>query len=139
MATTHKPIAEDTPSTARFTARQGFVRRCHGDLHLRNIVLWNSQPCLFDAIEFDEGIAIIDTLYDLAFLLMDLEFMALKAEANFVVNRYLFHSDRERYSSPAVPESVPWWRSTGGPRPQRAQWESWRTKPRTTTMPPPDI
>lgn len=77
-------------------ARQGFVRRCHGDLHLRNIVLWNSQPCLFDAIEFDEGIAIIDTLYDLAFLLMDLEFMGLKAEANFVVNRYLFHSDRER-------------------------------------------
>ena len=50
----------------------GEVRRCHGDLHLRNIVLVDGRPVLFDAIEFDESIATIDILYDLAFLIMDL-------------------------------------------------------------------
>ena len=54
-------------------AAAGFVRRCHGDLHLNNIVLWRGRPVLFDAIEFDEDLATIDTLYDLAFLLMDLD------------------------------------------------------------------
>ena len=49
------------------------MRRCHGDLHLANIVLWQGRPVLFDAIEFDEAMATIDTLYDLAFLLMDLD------------------------------------------------------------------
>ena len=33
--------------------RAGFVRRCHGDLHLGNIVLLDGEPTLFDAIEFD--------------------------------------------------------------------------------------
>lgn len=49
------------------------VRRCHGDLHLRNIVLWQGSPAPFDCIEFNEGLARIDPLYDLAFLLMDLD------------------------------------------------------------------
>ena len=35
----------------------GYVRRCHGDLHLRNIVLMHGEPTLFDAIEFDDEIA----------------------------------------------------------------------------------
>jgi aminoglycoside phosphotransferase family enzyme len=54
-------------------ARQGCVRRCHGDLHLANIVLLQGRPLLYDAIEFDETIASTDTLYDLAFLLMVLD------------------------------------------------------------------
>src|SRR5262245_49249459 len=37
-------------------ARRGFVRRCHGDLHLANIVIWRQQPMLYDAIEFDEAL-----------------------------------------------------------------------------------
>ncbi|HHK74388.1 MAG TPA: hypothetical protein ENJ57_04390, partial [Rhizobiales bacterium] len=41
---------------------EGFVRRCHGDLHLRNMVLLAGEPVLFDAIEFDEEIATIDIL-----------------------------------------------------------------------------
>lgn len=49
------------------------VRRCHGDLHLRNIVLWQGRPAPFDCIEFNADLARIDPLYDLAFLLMDLE------------------------------------------------------------------
>jgi aminoglycoside phosphotransferase family enzyme len=51
----------------------GFVRRCHGDLHLRNIALIDREPTLFDAVEFSDDVASGDVLYDLAFLLMDLE------------------------------------------------------------------
>lgn len=76
----------------RRRAEAGFVRRCHGDLHLGNIVLWTGRPVPFDAIEFDERIATIDTLYDLAFLLMDLERQGCRAAANIVLNRYLGHS-----------------------------------------------
>ncbi len=74
-------------------ARTGFVRRCHGDMHLRNIVLIDGAPVLFDAIEFDESIGSIDLLYDLAFLLMDLAARNLEAVANGVLNRYLWARD----------------------------------------------
>ena len=67
----------------------GFIRRCHGDLHLRNIVMLDGRPVLFDAIEFDEDLARIDVLYDLAFLLMDLEERRLPAHANLVFNGWL--------------------------------------------------
>ena len=67
----------------------GYVRECHGDLHLGNIVLWGGRPMLFDAIEFNEDIACIDVLYDLAFLLMDLWQRGLQAHANHVLNTYL--------------------------------------------------
>ncbi len=70
----------------------GWVRRCHGDLHLRNIVLVDGRPTLFDAIEFSEELATIDVLYDLAFLLMDLEHRGLDATANAILNRYLMRS-----------------------------------------------
>jgi aminoglycoside phosphotransferase family enzyme/predicted kinase len=74
-------------------AAAGFVRRCHGDLHLGNIVLWRGRPVLFDAIEFDEEIATVDALYDLAFLLMDLDRSGQRHAANAVLNRYLWRSN----------------------------------------------
>jgi aminoglycoside phosphotransferase family enzyme/predicted kinase len=67
----------------------GFIRRCHGDLHLHNIVLIDGEPTLFDAVEFSDEIASGDVLYDLAFLLMDLEERGLRASANRLFNRYL--------------------------------------------------
>ncbi|MGH6866171.1 MAG: AAA family ATPase [Methyloceanibacter sp.] len=73
-------------------ARGGYVRHCHGDLHLRNIVEIDGAPVLFDAIEFDDRLATIDVLYDLAFLLMDLGKRGLGAHANTLLNAYL---DRE--------------------------------------------
>jgi predicted kinase len=69
--------------------RQGFVRRCHGDLHLANIVSIEGRPVLFDAIEFDAKIASVDVLYDLAFPLMDLLRYDQSFAANVVLNRYL--------------------------------------------------
>jgi aminoglycoside phosphotransferase family enzyme/predicted kinase len=76
-------------------ASAGCVRRCHGDLHLNNIVLWQGRPALFDAIEFDEELATIDTLYDLAFLLMDLDRNGQHVAANVVLNRYLWRSNAQ--------------------------------------------
>ncbi|MFM1814729.1 MAG: hypothetical protein RLZ98_1424 [Pseudomonadota bacterium] len=77
-------------------AAVGDVRRCHGDLHLRNIVMLEGRPVLFDALEFSEELATIDVLYDLAFLLMDLDVAGQRAEANAVLNRYLWRRNSER-------------------------------------------
>jgi aminoglycoside phosphotransferase family enzyme/predicted kinase len=68
----------------------GAVRRCHGDLHLRNIVMLEGEPVPFDAIEFSDKIANIDVLYDLAFTLMDLARQGLGALANRLLNEWLW-------------------------------------------------
>lgn len=70
-------------------ATDGFVRLCHGDLHLRNVVEIRGRPTIFDAIEFNEELAVIDVLYDLSFLLMDLDHCRMRPLANRVLNRYL--------------------------------------------------
>src|SRR5579885_75849 len=69
--------------------RDGFVRRCHGDLHLNNICLLEGVPTPIDAIEFNDDIACIDVWFDLAFLLMDLDRHGLRGPANALFNRYL--------------------------------------------------
>ncbi|RVD49041.1 aminoglycoside phosphotransferase [Mesorhizobium sp. M00.F.Ca.ET.151.01.1.1] len=73
----------------------GKIRQCHGDLHLRNICLFDGEPRLFDCIEFNDQIASIDVLYDLAFLLMDLWHRRFPELANLVMNRYLDEADDE--------------------------------------------
>jgi uncharacterized protein len=69
--------------------RSGRVRHCHGDLHLGNIVLLDGRPVLFDCLEFDEALASTDTLYDLAFLLMDLDHQDLGPLAQRLLSGYL--------------------------------------------------
>lgn len=68
---------------------QGYVRRCHGDLHLANLVLIEHKPVLFDAIEFDPDIASVDVLYDLAFPIMDFIRYGRHAAANALLDGYL--------------------------------------------------
>lgn len=68
---------------------EGFVRHCHGDLHLSNIVMIDGAPVLFDAIEFDPQIASTDVLYDLAFPLMDFIHYGRRDAASVLLNRYL--------------------------------------------------
>ena len=94
---TSEALAEAMPRTLEplvdLVARRqaaGAVRRCHGDLHLRNIVLLAGEPVPFDAIEFSERIANIDVLYDLAFTLMDLSRQGLGALANRLLNEWLW-------------------------------------------------
>ena len=73
----------------------GKVRRCHGDLHLRNIALIAGKPVLFDALEFDEALATTDILYDLGFLIMDLCTRNLDGDANQLLNHYLWSCEDE--------------------------------------------
>ncbi|MEJ8571153.1 AAA family ATPase [Microbaculum marinum] len=82
-------------------ARDGAIRRCHGDLHLGNVALIDGAPVIFDALEFDEALATIDVFYDLAFLLMDLWERGLRSEANRVLNRWLV-SRRDRNDIPGL-------------------------------------
>ena len=50
---------------------RGFVRRCHGDMHLNNLVMVDGKLFAFDCIEFNEEFQWIDVISDLAFPLMD--------------------------------------------------------------------
>jgi hypothetical protein len=68
---------------------EGFVRHCHGDLHLGNICVIDGQPVLFDCIDFSEMISCIDIAYDLAFVLMDLCHRKRLDFANLLLNRWL--------------------------------------------------
>jgi aminoglycoside phosphotransferase family enzyme/predicted kinase len=68
---------------------RGLVRRCHGDLHLGNICMFEGRPTLFDAIEFSEDIACIDVFYDIAFLLMDLDVHGARPLASIALNHAL--------------------------------------------------
>ena len=52
---------------------RGRIRDCHGDLHMEHICL--TDPIyIFDCIEFNERFRYSDTVADMAFLLMDLEY-----------------------------------------------------------------
>jgi aminoglycoside phosphotransferase family enzyme/predicted kinase len=68
---------------------EGFVRECHGDLHLANIALIDDTPTPFDAIEFNPELRWIDVISELAFLAMDLEVRELCRYSARLLNRYL--------------------------------------------------
>ncbi|MEN9216975.1 MAG: AAA family ATPase, partial [Gloeomargarita sp. HHBFW_bins_162] len=74
-----------------FRERQtlGKIRECHGDLHLGNICFFQGHACVFDCIEFNEEFRLTDTVYDVAFLVMDLEFRGRTDLAYAFLNRYL--------------------------------------------------
>jgi aminoglycoside phosphotransferase family enzyme/predicted kinase len=74
--------------------RNGLVRACHGDLHLGNIVFENGNFILFDCIEFNDHLRLIDPIYDLAFVLMDLIFNHHSHLANRLFNAYIEESLR---------------------------------------------
>jgi aminoglycoside phosphotransferase family enzyme/predicted kinase len=95
-------LARDTSLLDRRRA-DGKVRRCHGDMHLRNICLLDGKPVLFDAIEFSDDIGTIDILYDLAFLLMDLEHRGQRTLANTAFNAYLSEMPDEIEGLAALP------------------------------------
>ena len=69
--------------------REGHIRECHGDMHLGNIASFEGQLQIFDGIEFNPNLSWIDTLNDLAFLLMDLQYRGMDCEAAGLLNRYL--------------------------------------------------
>ncbi len=93
IAATDTSLAAMTPLLERRRA-EGFARRCHGDLHLGNILFEAGEPKLFDCIEFNDLLSDIDVLYDVAFLVMDLWFRDRREAANRVLNAYLDEAAR---------------------------------------------
>jgi aminoglycoside phosphotransferase family enzyme/predicted kinase len=69
--------------------KQGFIRDCHGDLHLANIILYRGKLVLFDRLEFNEDLRWTDVIADLAFLAMDLAGKKQPKLANQLINTYL--------------------------------------------------
>jgi uncharacterized protein len=69
--------------------RGGFVRECHGDLHLRNIVFLERGAVPFDCIEFDPALRWIDVISEVAFVVMDLLEHGLRGLAWRLLNAYL--------------------------------------------------
>lgn len=86
--------AELRVQAARIAARsaEGFVRECHGDLHLGNIVMLDGEPVPFDAIEFNAGLRRIDVINDIAFTFMDLLDHGLTALAWRLIGAYVEHT-----------------------------------------------
>ena len=67
----------------------GFVRECHGDLHLANVALVDGRPVLFDCLEFDRALREIDVLDEVAFAYMDFRAHGRPDLAARFVNAYL--------------------------------------------------
>ena len=67
----------------------GFVRECHGDLHLGNIAWFNGAPQIFDGIEFDPNLRWIDVMNEVAFVVMDLDERGRPDYAHRFLDRYL--------------------------------------------------
>jgi len=66
----------------------GFIRECDGDLHLENICL-TKRVCIFDCIEFNSRFRYSDTVADITFLSMDLEFHGRRDLAMIFLQEYL--------------------------------------------------
>ncbi len=72
--------------------RDGFIRECHGDLHLRNLAWIDDSPLVFDCIEFDPNLRWIDVMSEVAFLVMDLQEQNQIMLAQQFLNSYLEYS-----------------------------------------------
>ena len=96
--------AEQLDGTFLARRRDGFVRECHGDLHLGNLVLLDDHVTLFDGIEFNPEFRWIDIVSDAVFAMMDLADRGRLDLANRFLNAYLERTGD--YSALAV---VPWY------------------------------
>ncbi|MDD5461179.1 MAG: AAA family ATPase [Methylococcales bacterium] len=72
--------------------QQGYVRECHGDLHLSNITLINGKVTLFDCIEFNPKLRWIDVINEVAFVVIDLLHFGYDHYAWRLLNHYLQHT-----------------------------------------------
>jgi aminoglycoside phosphotransferase family enzyme/predicted kinase len=76
-------------STLQARKDNGFIRECHGDLHLRNIALIDDIPVAFDCIEFNDNLRWIDIISEVAFMVMDLDHRRQAGLASRFLNVWL--------------------------------------------------
>jgi uncharacterized protein len=82
----------DKSSLMQLRKAQGFVKECHGDLHLSNITLIEGKVMLFDCIEFNPELRWIDVVNEVAFLVIDLLYFGYEGHAFRFLNQYLQHT-----------------------------------------------
>lgn len=70
----------------------GAIRECHGDLHLKNLVMTQERIVPFDALEFDRSLRCIDVMNEVGFLVMDLMAHRRNDLAFEFLTRYLEHT-----------------------------------------------
>jgi hypothetical protein len=142
---------------ALFNSRldNNWIRECHGDVHLRNIALWNDEILLFDCIEFNEPFRFVDVMFDVAYIVMDLDARDRRDLSNLFLNAYAeqmgdweglqvlpLYLSRQSYvrakvtsfllSDPSIPEAVKQSSSETAARYYRLAWEY--TKPRQGSL-----
>lgn len=89
IQTWSEEIFEKKKSQFQSRKMNGFIRECHGDMHLGNIVLLNNKVCIFDGIDFNEHLRWIDVMSEVAFVSMDLQNRKHPRFANHLINLYL--------------------------------------------------
>ncbi|MDH5471235.1 MAG: AAA family ATPase [Gammaproteobacteria bacterium] len=82
-------LHQQLTNTFKDRKETGYIRECHGDLHLGNITLIDNKVTPFDGIEFNDSFRWIDTMSEIAFLIMDLEDHEKHIFASIFLNRYL--------------------------------------------------
>lgn len=82
-------FCQESYSLLKQRVQNHLIRECHGDLHLKNICLWQDKIQLFDRIEFNEPFRFVDVMYDVAFTVMDLDFRGCTELGNIFLNSYL--------------------------------------------------
>lgn len=76
--------------------KEGRIKRCHGDLHSGNIFVIDGRPQIFDCLEFNEAYASIDTIAEVAFFAMDMDFHGRRDLADYFIEKYIEYSgDKE--------------------------------------------
>jgi aminoglycoside phosphotransferase family enzyme/predicted kinase len=69
--------------------KNGFVRECHGDLHLANLAWVDGQLVIFDCLEFSPALRWTDVISEVAFCYMDLLHRNYAALASRFLNDWL--------------------------------------------------
>lgn len=72
--------------------KEGRIRDCHGDLHMKNICLADGVY-IYDCIEFNPRFRYGDIAADLDFLAMDLDFHGFKGLSRYFVERFALASN----------------------------------------------
>ncbi len=67
----------------------GFIRECHGDLHLGNLALLDNRIVAFDCLEFNAELRWVDTMNEIAFFMMDLDYHHRLQQGRRFLNKYL--------------------------------------------------
>ncbi|MEK7679353.1 MAG: AAA family ATPase, partial [Deltaproteobacteria bacterium] len=71
----------------------GFIRDCHGDIHAEHISI-SKRIDIIDCIEFNERFRYSDTVSDIAFLLMDIDFLG-RADLSRILEEEYFKASRD--------------------------------------------